>query len=264
MEQNYEQLLKSNQKSNSDTKEIEAALRDSEQSQKVFLQRLFPDLKTSIKAKKHNEWLEEFATQAKAVALVANKKSVEDEGKLQKLDGQVKHYKSVLAETEKMLNQLQASVESEECRWKAKLSDKELQLENFQRQLEAMEAKNATMEASLDSLNSVEEMEAKLRELQEKLAVEEADKLQLQNQLDQSLESEEVTRLREEIHVEIQLRQELDEKVARMNQLLSTGQEALQQEKKTVEMLKQQLLSINPAKGTSVATNGQEEASVAE
>ena len=34
-------------------------------------------------------------------------------------------------------------------------------------------------------------MEAKLRELQEKLAVEEADKLQLKNQLvDQSLESE--------------------------------------------------------------------------
>lgn len=33
-------------------------------------------------------------------------------------------------------------------------------------------------------------METKLRELQEKLAVEEADKLQLQNQLHQSRESE--------------------------------------------------------------------------
>merc|ERR1719273_928115 len=187
-------------------------------------------------------------------------KDEEDESKMQQLEGQVKHYKSVLAETENMLNLLQASVESEESLWKSKVSDKDMQLEKFQRQLEAMEAKNAAMEASINSLNSVEEMEAKLRELQEKLAVEEADKLQLKNQLvDQSLESEEVGRLRHDIQVEIQLRQELDEKVARMNQLISTGQEALQQEKKTVEMLRQQQVlssaSTPPAKGCSaVAT----------
>ena len=57
-----------------------------------------------------------------------------------------------------MLNQLQASVESEESLWKSKFSDKEGQLENLQRQLEAVEAKNAAMEASLESLNSVEEV----------------------------------------------------------------------------------------------------------
>ena len=50
-------------------------------------------------------------------------------------------------------------------------------------------------------------------------------------------------RLRQEVEVEMRLRQELDEKVARMNQLLSTGQEALQQEKKTVDILRQQLMS---------------------
>ena len=81
-----------------DTKEIGAALRDAEQSQKVFLQRLFPDI-TALKAEKHNDWLDEFAVQA-TKAMVANKKRAEeDEGKLQKLDDKVEHYKSVLAET---------------------------------------------------------------------------------------------------------------------------------------------------------------------
>ena len=40
----------------------------------------------------------------------------------------------------------------------------------------------------------------------------------------------------------------MDEKVAKMNQLLTTGQEALQQEKKTVEMLRQQIVSQTPTK----------------
>ena len=57
-----------------------------------------------------------------------------------------------------MLNELQASVESEESLWKVRLSDKESHLEKVQRQLEAVEAKNATMEASFNSLNSVEEV----------------------------------------------------------------------------------------------------------
>merc|ERR1711935_497052 len=139
-------------------------------------------------------------------------------------------------------------------------SKKEAQLENLQRQLEAVEAKNTAMEASLNSLNSVEEMETKLHELQEKLAVEEADKIQLQTKLHQSLDSEmEVKKLQDEIETEVRLRKDLDEKVAKMNQLLTTGQEALQQEKKTVEMMRQQIVSQTPTKGSSLATNGQDE-----
>lgn len=57
-----------------------------------------------------------------------------------------------------MLNQLQASVESEESLWKSKFSEKESHVFDLQRQLEAVEAKNAAMEASLESLNSVEEV----------------------------------------------------------------------------------------------------------
>jgi len=263
---------------NNDTKALEAAILDSEASQKDFLQRLFPNVTASQAKEKHSDWLEAFAvevnkwkddTASKASALAteaANKASDSaSEDKLQKLEGQVEHYKAVLAETESMLNQLQASVESEESGWKSQFSKKEAQLEKLQRQLEAVEAKNTAMEASLNSLNSVEEMETKLRELQEKLAVEEADKIQLQNKLHQSLDSEmEVKKLQDEIDTEVRLRKDLDEKVAKMNQLLTTGQEALQQEKKTVEMLRQQIVSQTPTKGSSLATNGQDEASVVE
>jgi len=279
VEQNYQKLLKSNQKQNekpagSDTKVLEAALRDAEVSQKDFLQRLFPSVKAT-EEEKHCDWLEDFASKANKwieeqanAAATASKAAIaasEEEDKLQKLEGQVEHYKVVLAETETILNQLQASVESEEIGWKSQFSAKEAQLEKLQHQKEALEAKNTAMEASLNSLNSVEEMETKLRELQEKLAVEEADKIQLQNKLHQSLDSEmEVKKLQDEIDTEVRLRKDLDEKVAKMNQLLTTGQEALQQEKKTVEMLRQQIVSQTPTKGSSLATNGQDEASVVE
>jgi len=311
VEQNYQKLLKSNQKQNekpagSDTKVLEAALNDAEVSQKDFLQRLFPSVKAT-EEEKHCDWLEDFASKANkwieeqaTAAATASKAAIatsEEEDKLQKLEGQVEHYKVVLAETETILNQLQASVESEETGWKSQFSTKEAQLEKLQHQLEAVEAKNTAMEASLNSLNSVEEvattgssgpsslmgvrfaysameqalphiveeMETKLRELQEKLAVEEADKIQLQNKLHQSLDSEsEVTKLQEQIDTEVRVRKDLDEKVAKMNQLLTTGQEALQQEKKTVEMLRQQIVSQTPTKGSSLGTNGQDEASVVE
>merc|ERR1712051_939302 len=215
---------------NNDTKVLEAALRDAEVSQKDFLQRLFPSVKAT-EGEKHCDWLEDFASKANkcieeqaTAAATASKAAIatsDEEDKLQKLEGQVEHYKVVLAETETILNQLQASVESEETGWKSQFSTKEAQLEKLQHQLEAVEAKNTAMEASLNSLNSVEEMETKLRELQEKLAVEEADKIQLQNKLHQSLDSEsEVTKLQEQIDTEVRVRKDLDEKVAKMNQLL--------------------------------------------
>ena len=68
------------------------------------------------------------------------------------------HFFIILFLQESMLNQLQASVESEESGWKSQFSKKEAQLEKLQRQLEAVEAKNTAMEASLNSLNSVEEV----------------------------------------------------------------------------------------------------------
>ena len=45
----------------------------------------------------------------------------EEEGSHEKLENQVAHYKSVLAQTETMLTSLQTSVEAAESDWKLKL-----------------------------------------------------------------------------------------------------------------------------------------------
>ena len=91
-----------------DTKVLEAALGDAEVSQKDFLQRLFPSVKAT-EGEKHCDWLEDFASKANkwieeqaTAAATASKAAIatsEEEDKLQKLEGQVEHYKVVLAET---------------------------------------------------------------------------------------------------------------------------------------------------------------------
>ena len=63
---------------------------------------------------------------------------------------------------------------------------------------------------------------------------------------------QELKRLKSEAESETRLKKDLEDKVAKMSQLLTTGQEALNQEKKTVEMLRQQILSQTPVKVNSV------------
>jgi len=285
VEQSYQKVLKNKPSSSSDNEDVKASvLRDAEQSQKLFLQRLFPvEMKDISTKSSHKDWLEELALKVEHSKVVASRKQVakelqeqqkeeikgSSEDDLQKLEGQVKHYKSVLDETETMLNQLQAAVESEESRWKSKLSDKENTLEKLQRENEALEAKIAAMEPNL---NSVEEMETKLHELQEKLAIEEADKVHLQEQLNKTLDSEDMQRLQIQFDGEKQKRADLEMQLAKMNQLLSTGQEALQQEQKTVDMLRQQVTTggtsatsnASAKAANAMTTNGQDEAIVAE
>ena len=62
----------------------------------------------------------------------------------------------------------------------------------------------------------------------------------------------EVKKLQEQIETEVRLRQDTDEKLAKMNQLLATGQEALQLEKKTVELVRQQVVSQTPTKVSQI------------
>ena len=94
--------------------ELQSVLKEAEQSQKLFLQRLFPEIKASEAIKGHNEWLDQFAfevnkfkEESKQTADKCKQEEEEekpsvpavDDEQLQKLEGQVKHYKSVLAET---------------------------------------------------------------------------------------------------------------------------------------------------------------------
>ena len=97
-----------------DNEDVKASvLRDAEQSQKLFLQRLFPDELKDISTKvSHKDWLEELALKVEHSKVVASRNQVAKElqeqqkeeikgssEELEKLEGQVKHYKSVLDET---------------------------------------------------------------------------------------------------------------------------------------------------------------------
>ncbi len=59
-----------------------------------------------------------------------------------------------------MLYKLQDSVETEEVNWKSKLAEKTAKMEDLQRELEAVVSKNEAMEASLNCLNSAEEVKS--------------------------------------------------------------------------------------------------------
>ena len=96
-----------------DNEDVKASvLRDAEQAQKLFLQRLFPvemkDITMTAKSS-HKDWLEELASKVEHSKVLASRKEVAKElqqkeikgssEELEKLEGQVKHYKSVLDET---------------------------------------------------------------------------------------------------------------------------------------------------------------------
>merc|ERR1712154_590789 len=105
-------------------------------------------------------------------------------------------------------------------------------------------------EESLKVVNSAEEMEEKLQQLQKKLGDEESERKEMTIQMSQMNEkqSEEKETILKEMEVlknnfdtEKRCRADLESKVVQMNQIISTAQEALQQEQKTVELLRQQI-----------------------
>jgi len=178
------------------------------------------------------------AAEAAAEAKAAGKdKEAEEDEKRQVLEKQVIHYKSSLQETESLLHKLQASVEAEEAKWKQSLAEQT-------KELEALKQQNAKME---NCVQSAEEMQEKLHQLQAKLVGHEEAKMQLEKSMAEKseYESDERERLMREIESLKDGKSELGLQVARMNQLVTAGQEALQQEQKTVDLLREQLAKAN-------------------
>ena len=95
---------------------------------------------------------------------------------VEKLESQVAHYKTVLAQTESMLNSLQASVESAETEWRLKLEVANKELNDVKMQNSSLAAKASSLEASSAIAKQAEEMQVQLADLQQKLAVEEEEK----------------------------------------------------------------------------------------
>jgi len=117
------------------------------------------------------------------------------------------------------------------------------------------------LEDSLKVVNSAEEMEEKLQELQKKLTNEESERKGMSTLMSEMSEkqstekdslSKEIGSLRVNLDTEKRCRSDLEGKVAQMNQIISTAQEALQQEQKTVELLRQQ--ASKPDKMTESST----------
>jgi len=228
-----------------------------------FLTRVFADVdftseesvwKSGVEA--HIEALKSKVTEAAEAAAAAASKQTEaaaaeaDESsksseEIERLEKQVTHYKSSLQETEALLHKLQASVEAEEAKWKQSLSDQ-------QAELDALKEQNAKMETCVQS---AEEMQEKLQQLQSQLIGHEAAKKDLEKSLADKIdsESEEKQKLMQEIECLKEGKSELGLQVARMNQLVTAGQEALQQEQKTADLLREQLAKVKGSVDSNLA-----------
>merc|ERR1719312_1869814 len=133
-------------------------------------------------------------------------------------DSQVNHYKGVLAQTESMLNSLQASVESAETEWRLKLEMANKELSEVKMQNSSLAAKASALEASSAIAKQAEEMQVQLAELQQKLTGEEEEKAGLEKVNDEMKKNseemtKEVERLSKELLEKRRKKEELSNKV---------------------------------------------------
>ncbi|KAJ4434257.1 hypothetical protein ANN_22807, partial [Periplaneta americana] len=150
--------------SNKLVSEVSKKIKVEEQSAtKELLQRIFPEIRIEDN-KPYEVWVERFEnsarsfisqqkTQAAAVASVEDHSSmlIEVEKQNSQLQAMVTHYKTIIEETEGMLNKLQNHVEQEEARWRQQLQIKESELESIREERDLLEQ-------SLDQLQRTEEV----------------------------------------------------------------------------------------------------------
>lgn len=124
---------------------------DVETSHRALLQRLFPEVQVKADSKADlSTWTEAFAKSLKSEKAKVEKADNNDDA-VKKLEKQVEQYKTVLTQTENMLNTLQSSVESAETDWKARLASKDSELD-------ALREKNAALNESLKVVKHAEEV----------------------------------------------------------------------------------------------------------
>merc|ERR1712076_268594 len=112
----------------------------------------------------------------------------------------------------------------------------------------------AILDNSEDQKGS-KEMQEKLQQLQSQLIGHEAAKKDLEKSLADKIdsESEEKQKLTQEIECLKEGKSELGLQVARMNQLVTAGQETLQQEQKTADLLREQLAKVKGSVDSNLA-----------
>ncbi|XP_023242830.1 ribosome-binding protein 1-like isoform X1 [Centruroides sculpturatus] len=211
------------------SKEFDSKIETQQKGERELLQRIFPDVKVN-KQLEHSVWVSHFerealniinTTQLRMGDKVAESLQREvDELRSQVMavkedkEKTVQHYKTVLAETEAILNKLQNSVEHEELEWKKKLKLKEQELEKVSKENKELLSEKKTLESNLQQFQGLEEttsevcgvrfaynciekilpsvvneMQCKLKELQVKLEGEEAERKLLEQKLEEANQS---------------------------------------------------------------------------
>jgi len=248
--------------------DLNSSLVEAKNASAALLVRLFPALPKNLEAsqleKQAKKALEDLQNAAERVPSPIKV----DNSDVEKLEGQVAHYKTVLAQTESMLNSLQASVESAETEWRLKLEVANKELSDVKMQNSSLVAKASALEASSALSKQAEEMQVQLADLQQKLAGEEQEKSDLERanqELKRSSQdiSKEVDRLSKELSEEKTKKEELSKKVEELvstnttlQQLVGTAQEALEKENRVVNSIQDQMTpNKEDAKGTHSETS---------
>jgi len=232
--------------------DLNSSLTEAKKASTALLVRLFPAIPPNVEL----EQLEQFAKEA-LKDLQAEKSNTaaapDNSEEVEKLESQVAHYKTVLAQTENMLNSLQASVESAETEWRLKLEVANKELSDVKIQNSSLAAKASALEASSAIAKQAEEMQVQLADLQQKLAGEEEEKADLaraNHEMKKSSDemSKEVERLSKELAEERKKKEELSSKVGdlvntntTLQQLVGTTQEALDKENTVVKSIQEQV-----------------------
>jgi len=254
---------------------------------KEILQRIFPDIRIEDD-KAYEVWVERFESSAKSricqwetkskVGSVSEQHDTmlrEAEKQNSQLQAMVTHYKTIIEETEGMLNKLQKHVEQEEERWRQQLQIKDSELETIREENDELRHSLEQLIEDSDQLQRTEEMQSKLQELHEKLQAEELEKTilanrceeiqnscdQLKDQLNsnqqQLQEDEERERLTSELKTEQDRNHDLTEEVVKLRSLVQISQDTLNQKQQVIQQLQQQLDNFHVVnQNHSVATNG--------
>ena len=266
---NYKGDLESIKSKNND---LNSSLAEAKKASSALLVRLFPALPPNLELNQLEEQAKEALEDLQSVAerTPSPAKPVKDNSEeVEKLESQVAHYKTVLAQTESMLNSLQASVESAETEWRLKLEVANKELNDVKMQNSSLAAKASSLEASSAIAKQAEEMQVQLADLQQKLAGEEEEKSGLAK-VNQELKktsqdmSKEVERLSKELSEERSQKEELSNKVVglvstntTLQQLVGTAQEALDKENGVVKSIQDQVNSYKEGHNCPVAPHSE-------
>jgi len=191
-----------------------------------LLARLFPDIQD--------------CTEEKAALHISGLKSYgQTDDEVEKLEGQVEHYKAVLAQTESMLTSLQASVESAEADWKVKLEASTKELTEARGQASLLAEKAVALEQEVAQSAQTGEMQRQLAALQQQLLAQEAEKKEVEKR-NEELSGRAAT-LSEEVRKLTEQQEELAKGNTGLQAALGVAQEALEREKGGIKALQEQL-----------------------